>query len=103
MYTTTMTQNVTLDRWMNLPAAFVVDKVRENFEFFTGQVMPTPKAKTKNVGMTDADWFRELSFVHLHIWHFSTTAAKARGLLSPAEAVMVDAVTAEIDAILSEG
>lgn len=95
-----MTQNVTLDRWMNLPAEFVVEKVRTSFEVLTGERLPESKGKSKNdEAITPHQWFVQQAFLHAHILHFSFHAAEARGLLNKVESDLCR----EVLAILSEG
>lgn len=84
----------------NQPDAFVVEKVRENFEFLTGMRLPRSKGKSKNSdGITPEQWFHQLSFVHAMLFMQSFREAEARGLLNVAEL----AAGREVMAVLSEG
>lgn len=82
------------NRFDSLPADFVIQKVRENFMFLSGQEIPTPKSKTKNTETDPNKLFHEMSFVHLVIFSQAFDAAKRRGLLNKVEVELGDVLIA---------
>lgn len=83
-----------MTKFASAPDAFVVEKVRENFAFLTGERMPELKKQVTHIdGNTVEDHFKGgASFAHMVIFNLAVAEAKKRNLLNAVEVTLCDEV-----------